>query len=100
MPATGTATYSLVALWFCDGTESYDTHKDNVGKACMVAWDAGTGDKYNECFNDYQLKEHNKLRYDHQSDAVTLQKQLASELETAVAAADLAKVTECYNLCS
>jgi hypothetical protein len=61
---------SLVALWFCKGTGSYETHTDNVGKACMVAHDGGTGAKYNECFNTLQLDEHNKLRYTHQADAV------------------------------
>lgn len=84
----GTDERSLIALWFCKGTSSYDTHTDNVGKACMVAHDGATGAKYNECFNNYQLKEHNKLRYDHQSDAVTLQKELASKIEEKLALAD------------
>jgi hypothetical protein len=52
----GTDKRSLIALWFCKGASSYDTHTDNVGKACMVAHDGTTGAKYNECFNNYQLK--------------------------------------------
>jgi len=84
---TGAVDASLVVYWYCAGTTDFSTHKDNVGEACLKLGKTGGTEYYNDCFNQIQLKEHNKLRFNHQADAVQIEKELAANIETSLAKA-------------
>jgi hypothetical protein len=106
------ATSSYVVFWYCPGktpTTDFSKHRvttpsvapGEVGAACMKV--GGAPNKYNSCFNEVQLKATNKLRYDHLSDAVSVDETLAGNLEKelqAITAAEFVDVTNCWTDCS
>lgn len=84
---------SYVVFWYCQGkaattnanpngdganADDFLNHRKSatepyqVGEACMVDADTG-GKKYDKCFNDIQIAAINKLRYNHQSDALKVE---------------------------
>lgn len=88
-----TAGKSWVVFWYCPGSTKGTDYKkhfkagtpptpDQVGAACMKKDTAAppTFTEYNECFNTIQLKETNKLRYQHISDSVSVDDKLAGLL--------------------
>jgi len=65
--------------------------------------DSGGTNEYNECFNTIQLKETNRLRYEHIADSVKIDDLLAGFLNKELAAvpeADLPKVLKCWSICA